>query len=203
MKKTLSLSLLFLIRSSLLFSQKFGRVDRVYLEAGFVKGTNELFHYNVYVNKNSLQKTDVPLMQPTGLSAGLVIGSKTAHVKGRFLFNSGDISGVNWLEWGVMYGWITHKRSFALDVNVGLAYQLVGLEGYNKYSPGYKNIRQVGIISEANFHLMTPYAGISPFVFFNSNIKGISLGAGTKIMIGKPGYTKKNSGQIYKASIAT
>lgn len=191
MKKILSLSILFLIHSSLLFSQEFGRVNRVYLEAGFVKGTNELFHYNAYVDKDLLQKTDIPLMQPTGLCAGLVIGSKTAQVKGRFLFNSADISGVNWLEWGVMYGWITHKRNFAMDVNVGLAYQLVGLEGYYKSRPGYRNIRQVGIISEANFHLMTPYVGISPFVFLNSNIKGISIGAGTKILIGKPGYTKK------------
>lgn len=191
MKKILLLSLLFLIYSSLLFGQEFGRVNRVYLEAGLVKGTNELFHYNAYVDKDLLQKTAVPLMQPTGLCAGLVIGSRTAQVKGRLLFNSADISGVNWLEWGVMYGWITHKRNFAMDVNVGLAYQLVGLEGYYKSRPDYRNIRQVGIISEANFHLMTPYAGISPFVFINSNIKGISIGAGTKIMIGKPGYTKK------------
>ena len=191
MKKILLITLLLALGHGPLFSQKFGRVDRVYLEAGPVKGTNVLFHYNVYVDRDLLERKDIPLMQPTGLSAGLVIGSKTAQIKGRFLFNSGDISGVNWMEWGVMYGWVTHKRNFAMDVNVGMAYQLVGLEGYYKSRPGYRNIRQVGIISEANLHFSTPYVGISPFVSLNSNIKGISIAVGTKILIGKPGYTKK------------
>ncbi len=199
--QTLIVAILVLLLSSVTtFAQKFWPINRVYAELSLHKSAAGLFNASKYgYDYTTVVNEPLPLLQPTGFCLALAAGNQTRQIKLRMLFVSDDIGLASDFEMAIMYGWRKElSRRFALDLNAGLSYTRFDFADYTNHNsippqhfePQFLSKKTIGISTEANAQIMLDYVGLSPFVFLNFNPYGLSFGIGTKLIFGKPGYSK-------------
>ncbi|HRP90241.1 MAG TPA: hypothetical protein PKX92_09385 [Edaphocola sp.] len=169
-------------------------LNRFYIEVGPLRGYNYLLPS--YREKNFTRGYANNGLGPTGLSLGIVIGNENYQGKARFIYNGADISEVDWFGFDLMVGKIRHYNAFALEANIGLGYHSFG---YSRHSPynDYISFNQIGLNAEIGAQVKTLVGGLSPYVFTSFNLKGCNIGLGVKLLLGKPGYTRKEKKRLF------
>lgn len=175
--------------------------NRYYMEISPLFGVNKYYHKKFDENNNHPNSVGL-----SGAALSFVVGGSWYQLKYRLFANSDANWPVYWLGTALLFGVVRHRQHSAFDVNVGIGYQLSGYETVMEGRRGGtlfidNTDRQLGIVTELHYQIMTTAFGISPFLFGNFNLKAYSLGLGIAIMLGKPGYNNKEWEKVAPACL--